>query len=120
LLTACLAAAAAIDGTWLADVKGRAPKKAGGGEVITHVQMNLKADGMIPTGTVSGAGKRGAAMKIVDGKIDGNSFSFTTVQTTKKGETRLVWQGTVSGDTMSGTRTRNGAKHGQSFTAKRG
>ncbi len=56
----------------------------------------------------------------MDGKVTGNEFSFTTVQTTKKGEQRLDWHGTVDGDTLQGTRSRSGGKRGTSFTAKRG
>src|SRR5262249_1621306 len=84
-----------------------------------EVRLNLKADGDKATGTMrSGAGKRAATAQIVDGKVDGNHFSFTTIQTTKKGEQRLMWEGTVDGDTMKGTRSRGG-KRGQSFKAKR-
>lgn len=120
-LTAGLACASAIDGAWIAEMKMKGSKKTGGQERTVEVRLNLKADGDKPTGTMtSNAGKRGARARIVDGKIDGNSFSFTTVQTTKKGEQRLEWRGTIDGDTMTGTRSRDGQKRGQAFTAKRG
>ena len=119
-LSACLACASAIDGTWVSQMKMRGTKKTGGQERTVEVRLNLKADGDKPTGTMtSNAGKRGARAQIVDGKIDGNSFSFTTVQTTKKGEQRLEWRGTIEGDTLKGTRSRDGRKRGQTFTAKR-
>jgi hypothetical protein len=119
--TACLAAGAPIDGTWTAEMKVKGGKKTAGMERIVAVKFHLKSDGDKASGTVvSGARKRSVTAQIVDGKIEGNRFSFTTVQTTKKGEQRLVWQGTVDGDTLQGTRSRNGGKRGQSFTARRG
>lgn len=120
-LTLASALAAAIDGTWTADMKMKSGPKTGGQERIVRVTLNLKSDGAKPTGTVrSGGKKRTAVAQVVDGRIDRNQFSFTTVQQTKKGEQRLVWQGTVDGDTLTGTRSREGAKRGQPFTAKRG
>jgi len=121
LLTSSLAFAAAIDGTWTAEMKMKANKKSGGQERIVELKFDLKSDGDKATGTVlSGIGKHAATLKIVDGKLDGNHFSFTTVQTTKKGEQKLTWSGTVEGDKLQGTRSRAGGKRGQSFTAKRG
>ena len=121
LLATCLASAAAIDGTWTGDMKMKGGKKTGGQDRVVQVKLNLKADGDKATGTVmSGGGKRSATAQIVDGKIQGNQFSFTTVQTTKKGEQKLEWRGTINGDTLDVTRSRAGAKRGQSFTAKRG
>ena len=121
LTTACLTWAAVIDGTWSAQVQMPPNKKSGAAARMVECKFDLKADGNKPTGTVTLAGKkRSVTAQIVDGKIDGNQFSFTTVQTTKKGEERLDWQGTINGDTMQGTRVREGRKRGQSFTAKRG
>jgi hypothetical protein len=121
LLTASLALGAAIDGTWTAEMKMRGGKKTGSQERFVQVTLNLKSDGNKATGTVmSGAKKRSAAAQIVDGKIEGNRFSFTTIETTKKGEQRLEWRGTVDGDKLRGTRSRSSAKRGQTFTAKRG
>ncbi|HEY3835073.1 MAG TPA: hypothetical protein VGL72_00805 [Bryobacteraceae bacterium] len=120
-MSASLAFGAAIDGSWTAEIKMRGSKKTGAQDRTVEIRMNLKADGEKPTGTViSGARKKGVAAKIVDGKIDGNQFSFTTVQTTKKGQQTFEWRGTVNGDTLQGTRFRVGAKRGQDFTAKRG
>ena len=121
LAATCLASAAAIDGTWTAEMKMKGGKKAAAQERTVQVKFNLKSDGNKATGTViSGARKRSVTAQIVDGKIDGDNFSFTTVQTGKKGEQKLEWRGTVSGDSIQGTRSRAGAKRGQSFTAKRG
>ena len=70
---------------------------------------------------MAGGKKRSGTAQIQDGKIEGNQFSFTTVQISKKkGEQKETWQGTVDGDTLQGTRSRAGGKRGQPFTAKRG
>jgi hypothetical protein len=119
-LAAALASAAAIDGAWTSEMKMRAGKKSGGQDRIVQVTFNLKSDGNTLTGTVnSGARKRGTA-QIQEGRIEGNQFSFTTVQTTKKGERKQTWRGTIDGDTLTGTRSRAGGNRGQAFTAKRG
>jgi hypothetical protein len=95
-------------------------KAAAPSERIVQVTMNLKSEGDKAIGTVeTGGKKRGSAAKIVDGRVTGNSFSFTTVAKTKKGEQRQEWRGTVDGNTMKGTRSRPGAKRGTEFTAKR-
>jgi hypothetical protein len=120
VMAATLGWGAAIDGTWTAQVKVHGAKKTAAEDHIVEVKLDLKAEGDKPTGTVvSAAKKRSVTAKIVDGKIDGDQFSFTTVQTTKKGEQRLEWRGTVTGDTLKGTRSRAGAKRGQDFVAKR-
>lgn len=117
-----MASGAAIDGSWIAELKMKGGKKTGSQDRIVEVKFNLKSDGDKATGTViSGARKRAATAQIVEGKIEGSEFSFTTVQSTKKGEQRLEWRGTVDGDTLKGTRSRAGAKRGgRSFIAQRG
>ena len=116
-----LAAAASIDGTWTSEMKMRGGKKGGGQDRTVQVTLNLKADGNTLTGAVrSGGKKKGGSAQIQDGKIDGNQFSFTTVQQTKKGERKQTWRGTIDGDTLQGTRSAAGGKRGQPFTAKRG
>ena len=123
LLAATLAMAAAIDGTWKASMVVHAGKKAAATtqDRVVEMTLKLKADGDKATGTiVSGGKKRSTTAQIVDGKITGNNFSFTTIQKTKKGEQRLEWRGSVDGDTLKGTRGRAGGKRGgQEFTAKK-
>lgn len=115
---ACVAAAAGIDGKWVADMKMPAGKKGGEAQAV-QITFDLKANGNALTGTVSTPGRRRAgSMQIQDGKIDGNQFSFTTVQKTKKGEQKVEWKGTVEGDQLKGTR--GGGRRGVPFTAKRG
>jgi hypothetical protein len=116
-----LASAAGIDGTWTSEMKMRGGKKGGGADRTVTVTLNLKTDGDKVTGSVrSGGKKRSGTAEIQDGKIDGNQFSFVTVQKSKKGEQKQTWKGTIDGDTLQGTKSREGGKRGQSFTAKRG
>jgi len=116
-LFSLVAAAAPIDGAWAGEMKSGGKK--GGGQV-SPMTLNLKSDGQQLTGTVSMArGKKGRStpVTIQDGRIDGNSFSFTTVHTTKKGEQRQTWRGTIDGDKLTGSTGRG--KRGTPFTAKR-
>lgn len=110
-----------VGGTWTAEIKMHAGKKAKTtADRIVDVRLNLKVEGDKATGTVvTSAKKKPVTAQIVDGKITGNQFSFTTVQTGKKGEQRMEWRGTVDGDKLQGTRSRAGAKRGQDFVAKR-
>ena len=101
-------------------MKMRGGKKGGGQDRTVQVTLNLKSEGNTLTGSVSGAVKKRGSAQIQDGKIDGNQFSFTTVQSGKKGEQKQTWRGTIDGDTLQGTRSRTGGKRGQPFTAKRG
>lgn len=115
LLLFALAAWASVDGKWTVE-----PSKSAKKGKAVEVTMNLKAEGEKLTGSVTRASKRERITDIENGKISGNKFSFTLVQKSKKGESRKTqWEGTVEGDTMSGTTTAEGRKHGVAFTAKR-
>lgn len=83
--------------------------------------MDLKASGSALTGTVTTAGgqMQGRAIEIQDGKVDGAKVSFTVTQATKKGEFKWTYEATIDGDTMKGSRSREGGKGSQEFTAKR-
>lgn len=119
LLAAGVASAAVIDGTWTSEIKGGGKKGAAAARTI-NVTLNLRSDGNRITGTVVTAGrKRSRTAQIQEGKLDGTHFSFVAVQTTKKGEQRIEWRGTVAGDSIEGTRGREGRRRGQPFTAKR-
>jgi len=105
-------------------MKMKAGKKGGGQDRTVSFTLNLKSadDGQI-TGTVVTAGrKRSQTAQIQSGKLDGNHFTFVTVQTSKKkGEQKLEWRGTLDNDTLQGTRSPEvGKRRGQSFTGKRG
>ena len=104
------ALAADISGKWTAQVPGR------GGQTRAQT-FNLKADGNTLTGTVSG---RGGDMPIADGKIDGDTISFTQTMEFNGNTMKLVYKGTVSGDEIKFSRTRDGGEgQAQEFTAKR-
>ena len=122
LLTFGLASAAGLDGAWTAEMKMRAGKKSGSQERTVSVTMNLKNENGQITGTViTGGRKRSQTAQVTTGKLDGNSFTFETVYSGKKGEQKKEWRGTLEGDTLQGTCSRAGGKgkRGQSFTAKR-
>ena len=104
------ALAADISGKWTAQVPGR------GGQTREQT-FNLKADGNTLTGTVSG---RGGDMPIAEGKIDGDTISFTQTMEFNGNTMKLVYKGTVSGDEIKFSRTRDGGEgQAQEFTAKR-
>jgi hypothetical protein len=113
LVSAALTLAAGIDGKW--SMEGAANAK-GKTQTLT---LNLKADGDKLAGNIEGMGRKGAGVTVQDGKVDGNKFSFATTVTTKKGDQKVIWEGTVEGDAIKGTRMREGGKKGQPFTAKR-
>jgi len=118
---ALVAAAAGIDGKWATTIKMPAGKKQGGEAREVQFTLDLKSDGGKITGSVSGgAGRRPVTQEIQSGKLEGNKFSFVTVQKAKDGQERkFVWEGAVQGDELRGTRGLEGARRGIEFTAKR-
>lgn len=117
-LLAPLWASSALDGKWTAEFQahGKKSKKSANGKAAAPAVLDLASNGSQITGTV-GAGKR--AQPIQDGRLEGSSFSFVTVRKGKKGESRLLWTGTLDGGQLRGTRMREGGKRGASFVAKR-
>jgi hypothetical protein len=116
ILTACfvlaglaMAYAAAIDGKWVAQVPGR--------QGTQETTFNFKAEGEKLTGSV--VSPRGET-PISDGTIKGNDVAFSTKLSTPNGEFKLNFKGTLAGDELKLTRTREGGDQpGQEFTAKR-
>jgi len=110
--------AASIDGKWKAT--SEAKSKNGKSATITTV-FELKSDGATLSGTVTtGRGRKDVTMEIKDGKIEGDRFSFTTVQQNKKkGEIKVQWSGSLAGEELKGTSTMGGKRKGTEFTAKR-
>ena len=104
------ALAADISGKWTAQVPGR------GGQTREQT-FTFKVDGNALTGTVSG---RMGDVPIADGKIDGDTISFTQTMEFNGNTMKLIYKGTVSGDEIKFTRTRDGGEgQPQEFTAKR-
>jgi len=109
-LLAITALAADVTGTWTAQVPGRNGQ-------TRETTFHLKADGNTLTGTVSG---RQGDMEISEGKIDGDHITFSQTIEFNGNSMKIVYSGTVSGDTIQFTRTREGSDQpGQQFTAKR-
>ncbi len=115
LIAAVAVFAAGIDGKWTSEMTMRGPN----GEMKVTTTMDLKSSGETLTGTVATAGPRPGTAEIMEGKIAGNKFSFKTKQTTKKGEMINVWEGTMDGDSLTGSRGREGGNNKMEFTAKR-
>ena len=111
-----LAAAASIDGTW---VSQRTVDRGGDSFTITQT-FDLKTQGNTLTGTVSMAfgGMEPRSIEIKEGKIDGNKFSFVTVMSTPNGEFKMTYEGTVEGNVLKGTATREGGEP-RPFEAKK-
>jgi hypothetical protein len=113
------ASAAEIDGRWAAEATPRNQKAAAARNNSFTLELATTPDGKV-TGTVSVAGKKKPRTQTIqNAKLDGNRLNFTTMQTTKKAEVKFSWQVTVDGARMSGTRTRDGAKHGVPIKARK-
>ena len=110
-LLAVSAFAADVTGKWSAEVQGR------GGQTRT-VNMNLKAAGTALTGTVGGPQ---GDTEITNGKVDGDTVSFTVVREMQGNTMKMNYKGTVSGDEIKFKVEREGAdgRPPQEFTAKR-
>ncbi len=115
-LLAGFAAAASIDGKWVSERKMERD-----GQSFTIVQtFDLKSDGNKVTGTVSMqfGDMEPRSMEIKDGKLDGNKFSFATQMSTPNGDFKMVYEGTVEGETLKGTASREGGNP-RPFEAKK-
>ena len=109
-LLAIAAFAADVTGKWTAEVPGR------GGNTQTQT-FNLKADGSTLTGTVSG---RMGDTEISDGKIDGDTITFSVVREFQGNKIKINYTGKVSGDAINFKMQREGGEgRGGEFTAKR-
>jgi len=104
LLMAGMIIAADVSGKWSGEVPGRGGQNA-------NATLVLKADGDKLTGTMTGPQ---GDMPIQDGKVTGDQISFSMTG----GQAKLLFTGTVSGDTIKMTRTREGGQ-GREFTLKR-
>jgi hypothetical protein len=105
------ASAADVTGKYVAETKGRR-----GPQTIT---FDLKADGAALTGTVS-RGQNPA--KIEDGKVDGDTITFTTTMTMGDNTMKMKYTGKVAGDSIEFTSEMEGGGGGrgpQKYTAKK-
>ncbi len=114
VLLSCLLAIAAFaadaTGKWSAEVPGR------GGQT-RQITMNLKADGAKLTGTLGGPQ---GDTEITNGKVDGDTISFTVTREFQGNSVKLNYTGKVSGDEIKFKQEREGGEgRSQEFTAKR-
>lgn len=108
LIGAAVAQAADVSGKWVAQVPGR------GGET-REATFTFKQDGATLTGTVSG---RQGDTPIADGKVEGDSISFTVTRNFNGNEVKLLYKGAVSANEIKFTQQREGGEP-REFTAKR-
>ncbi|MCS7026758.1 MAG: hypothetical protein NZV14_18315 [Bryobacteraceae bacterium] len=119
LLLATWLAFAGVDGRWVAEVKQPERKEKRGRDTLTTV-FEFKTDGNKLTGTVSAGGRKAAAMEITDGKVEGNTITFKTVQKSRrKGDIEIEWRGTLEGDQLKLSRTMKNGRRSQELVAKR-
>lgn len=82
----------AVNGTYSIIVESPIGKQEG--------SITYHTDGGMLTGT---AAVMGETFKIMDGKVDGGSFSHTIIMKTPMGKLKAKVTGKVEGDTVSGT-----------------
>jgi hypothetical protein len=101
---------ASVTGKWVGEAPGR------GGQ--THaVTFNFKVDGENLTGTASGPQ---GDTDVSDGKVAGDTISFSQTMEFSGNQVKLLSTGKVAGDQIELTRTRDGGDgHSQTFTVKR-
>ena len=97
------AAAADITGKWSGQVPSRGEAAA--------ATFTFKIDGDKLTGTMTGPQ---GEVALDEGKVSGDKISFTT----PGGNAKILFQGTVAGDEIKMTRTREGGQ-AREFTLKR-
>ena len=109
-------ALAAIDGKWVSERKMERD-----GQSFTIIQtFDLKSDGEKLTGklTMQFGDSEPRSIDLMNGKIEGDKFSFTTVMSTPNGDFKILYSGTVEGDTLKGSAEREGGQ-ARPFEAKR-
>jgi hypothetical protein len=111
ILVACLAiamltvtaAAAEVSGKWSGQVPGRGD--------ATAATFTFKVDGDKLTGTMTGPQ---GEVALQEGKVSGDQISFAMTG----GNAKILFHGTVAGDEIKMTRTREGGQ-AREFTLKR-
>ena len=111
LLFAVVASAADVSGKWKAQMPGR------GGQT-REVTFTFKADGDKLTGSMTGF--QGNELPLNDGKISGDTISFTTTVEFGGNSFKTMYTGKVSGDEIAFKAQREGGQgQAREFTAKR-
>jgi hypothetical protein len=105
-----LASSVALVALWAADATGKWTGEMQGRNGNTmNVSLNLKADGAKLTGTVGG---QNGDTEISDGKVDGDSVSFTVVREFNGNQIKQNYKGKLDGDTIHFSVTREGGNGG--------
>jgi hypothetical protein len=102
-------------GASAADVTGKYTAETQGGRGPQTITIELKAEGSVITGSVSGRGPN--AMAIENGKIDGDTITFSTTMKRGDNEMKMNYTGKVKGDSIDFTR--EGGRGPATFTAKK-
>ena len=107
---AIMAFAADVSGKWVAQVAGR------NGQTM-ETTFNFKVAGDKLTGTITNP--RGET-EISDGKVEGDTISFTRAVSFNGNDMKFLYKGKVSGDEIKFTMEREGGEGTpREFTAKR-
>ncbi len=108
LTIAFVASAADVTGKWSGEITtGRGPQT---------INIELKQDGSSLTGAITGG--RGGDRPIADGKVDGDTISFTVSAPGRDGTPNVQkYTGKVNGDSIEFTR--DGGRGPVTFTAKK-
>ena len=101
--------AADISGKWTAQVPGRDGQ-------TRETTFDFKVEGEKLTGTTSGMG---GDQPISDGTVKGDAVAFTVVANFQGNEVKLLYKGTVAGDTIKFTRQREGGDRVSEFVANK-
>ena len=104
-----VALAADVTGKWTAQVPGR------DGQAREQV-FNFKVDGEKLTGTMPG--RQGQEVAIADGKVSGDTISFTVTREMGGNSVKQTYTGTVAGNEIKFKRE-GGQGQPREFTAKR-
>lgn len=78
---------------WASNIAGKWTAQAQGSDIT----MDFKVEGTTLTGTLENSQMPGA-VDIKDGKIDGDSISFTIVRKMGETEMKILWKGKIAGD----------------------
>ena len=106
---AFVALAADVTGKWIAQVPGR----EGQTRAVTYT---FQQDGETLTGTMSG--RQGQEIPIADGKVSGDTISFTVTMTFGDNTVKQIYTGKIAGDEIQFKRE-GGQGPAREFTAKR-
>jgi len=104
-----------VIGALAADVNGKYSATTEGRRGPQTIVFDLKTDGGTVSGTVSGRGPEPA--KIENGKIDGETLTFSTTMSFNGNTMTMNYTGKVSGDSIDFTV--EGGRGPQKYTAKK-